>query len=51
MKKMYSAPVMEVEKFDVEDVILESGSVTPTSEAQITGNGTDGYEVVIQSKW
>ncbi len=49
MKKMYSAPVMEVERFDVVDTLLADSKM---ATGVITANeDATGYEVVIKSKW
>lgn len=50
MKKTYSTPVMDVKKFDVEDIITTSavqGSTTGTIVKDASGNAT----VEIVAKW
>lgn len=49
MKKTYSTPVIDVKKFDVEDIITTSaGTLTPTTGSVNVGtNGT----VEIVAKW
>ncbi len=47
MKKLYSAPLMEIEKFDVEDVITTS-VIKQTDDSSATN---PKYTVEIVSKW
>ena len=48
MKKTYSTPVMDVKKFDVEDIITISNNKTATTSATITG---EDATVEIVAKW
>ncbi len=51
MKKIYSAPEIKVERFDVEDIVTVSvglvvGAVTGTGEG-----GSGVYEIMIETQW
>ncbi len=50
MKKTYSAPLMEIERFDVEDIITESGSDKAYNTIYSAGD-TNAFEVIIESAW
>lgn len=49
MKKTYLAPVMDIEKFDVADIITASGD-TPSTTAEIQ-QGAGGAQVEIVAQW
>ncbi len=46
MKKTYSAPVMDIEKFDVIDVITDSAATVDTKNAT-----DDTYTTVVGVEW
>ena len=51
MKKTYSTPIIEIEKFDVIDVLTTSAGTTDTAiDGVIKQNGST-YEVEIVSQW
>lgn len=49
MKKIYSTPVIDIEKFDVVDVITDS--TTTTNYNVITEKGDNAYQVEVKVAW
>lgn len=51
MKKTYLTPAIDVQKFDVADIITASEVRTPTDSATIVGDGAGNNSVEIVAKW
>lgn len=46
MKKLYSAPVMDIEKFDVVDVITDSSATTGLTGQNTTAGTNEAYDTI-----
>ena len=52
MKKTYSTPIIEIEKFDVIDVLTTSAGTSESTKTYNTIQNNGGtYEVEIVSQW
>lgn len=51
MKKIYSTPVIEIEKFDVVDVITDSTPDQPTKTYNEITGATGSYAVEVKVAW